>query len=145
MMKYCLTLPFLLLLFNVNAQIIDSSKYFITKALINNEDLSTDYSSNKQYLSFYKNEQNELCFLNSRFNKEEYSYGRINHYRLLKSKIDSFNVDEISFRWNFRNSYDIDTGYAVVQLTKLYKNNQPEFSFKMVSPSDIIEFSGYVK
>jgi len=86
-----------------------------------------------------------LCFLNSSLNKEEYSYGRIYHYRLSKSKIDSISVDEISFRWNYHNSYDSDTGYAVVLFSKIYKIDNPIFSIRMITSADIIEFSGYIK
>ena len=143
-MKKLIFFPLLLLITATEAQLIDSTKYLITEARINSEDYSQHYYEGGQFLSFYENENNEPCFLNSMANKEEYSFGRVYGLKSEKLEIENCQAENISFRWYYHNSYDNDSGYAKVQLKRIYRENGVEFSIKILSKKlDIIEFSGF--
>lgn len=144
-MKILLILQLLLLSkTSINAQIFDSVKYLITEAKINKVDYSQHYFENGQYLTFYKDEDDEYCLLNSMGNKEEYSYGKILGLKVKKTEEDECPAETINFRWFYHNSYNNDSGYAVVQLKRIYRENGIEFSIKILSKKlEIFEFSGF--
>ena len=62
----------------------------------------------------------------------------------MKMEEDGCKGKTIYFRWKYRNSYEKDTGYAFVQLKRLYRENGVEFLIKIVSNKlEMIEFSGF--
>jgi hypothetical protein len=143
-MKKLIFFPLLLLITTTKAQLNDTTKYLITEARINSEDCSQHYYEGGQFLIFYENENNERCFLNSKKNKEEYSFGKVYGLKSEKIEIENCPAENISFRWNYHNSYDDDSGYALVHLRRIYRENGVEFSIKILSKKlDIIEFSGF--
>lgn len=143
-MKKLIVIPLLLLIAITKGQVMDSTKYFVTEARINSVNYSEDYYNSSQYLTFYDDEYGNTCFLNSMGNKEQYSFGRIFGFKIEKTEIDHCPAHDITFRWFYQNSYDNDSGYAMVQLKRIYRENGVEFSIKILTKKlDIIEFSGF--
>jgi hypothetical protein len=143
-MKKLIAIPLLLLIAVTKGQVMDSTKYFVTEARINNVNYSEDYYKSGQYLTFYDDEDGNTYFLNSMGNKEQYSYGRIFGFKIEKTEIDHCPAHDITFRWFYQNSYDTDLGYAMVHLKRIYRENGVEFAIKILSKKlDIIEFSGF--
>lgn len=123
---------------------LDSIRYIVTEARINKLDYSIDYFDQGQYLAFYSTKNGESGFLNTTADHSEYSYGQILNLNRVKMEEDGYKGETIYFRWKYRNSYDKDTGYAFVQLKRLYRENGVEFSIKIVSKKlEKIEFSGF--
>jgi hypothetical protein len=112
----------------INTQIFDSVKYLITEAKINKVDYSQDFFEKGQYLTFYKDENDEYGLFNSMGNKEEYSYGKIYGLKVKKIEEDECPAETFNFRWLYHNSYDNDylsvriSDYADWDLTKKYIN-----------------------
>ncbi len=143
-MQYTIILMLLLAFSTGRSQGIDTAKYIIIEAKINNIDYSEDYFENGQYLSFYTDEDENPCFLNSKANGDEYSYGKVYGYKIKETKIDDCVAEEITFRWQYHNSYDDQTGYALVHLKRIYRENGVQFSITILSKKlDIIEFAGF--
>lgn len=143
-MKKFIAIPLLLIIAITKGQSIDSTKYFVTEARINSVNYSEEYYNSGQYLTFYEDEDGNNCFSNSMGNKEQYSFGKIYGFKIEKVEIDHCPAHDISFRWFYQNSYDTDSGYAMVQLKRIYRENGVEFSIKILSKKlDIIEFSGF--
>lgn len=143
-MKHFLFTSVLFLFSTVHGQVFDSTKYYVTEAIINDEDYSDFYLDDRQYLTFYKNEQGVTCFLNSTSDNHEFSCGRISGLKSEEIKEDDSFGELITFRWYYHNSYDLDSGYALVSLKKLYRENGAEFSIKIITKKlDIIMFSGF--
>jgi hypothetical protein len=127
-----------------NAQILDSTKYYVTEAVINDEDYSDCYLDNGQYLTFYQNEDGETCLLNSTRKMDEFSCGRISGLKSEEIEEDESYGELITFRWYYHNSYDQDSGYALVSLKRLYRENGTQFSIKIITQKlHIIMFSGF--
>jgi hypothetical protein len=142
-MKKLIAIPLLLIIAIIKGQSIDSTKYFVTEARINSVNYSEEYYNSGQYLTFYDDEDGNTFFLNSMSNKEQYSYGRIFGFKIEKTELDHCPAHDITFRWFYQNSYDNDSGYAMVHLKRIYRENGVEFSIKILSKKlDIIEFSG---
>lgn len=136
--------PLLGLFINAGAQYNDSIRYIVTEARINKLDYSNDYFDQGQYLAFYSKKNGESGFLNSTADHTEYSYGQILNMKRMKMEEDGCKGETIYFRWKYRNSYDKDSGYAFVQLKRLYRENGVEFLIKIVSNKlEMIEFSGF--
>jgi len=116
----------------------------VTEARINKLDYSDQYFDQGQYLTFYRKKIGGLGFLNTSADHAEYSYGQILNMKRMKMEEDGCKGEIIYFRWKYRNSYDKDTGYALVQLKRLYRENGVEFSIKIVSKQlEMIELSGF--
>ena len=142
--RYILLVHLLGLLISAGAQNHDPIRYIVTEARINKLDYSNHFFDKGQYLSFYNNKKGQLGFLNSSADHTEYSYGQILNMKRFNMEEDVCKAETIYFRWKYRNSYDKDTGYAFVQLKRLYRENGVEFSIKIVSKQlEMIEFSGF--
>jgi hypothetical protein len=143
-MKHILFATLLFLFSTAKAQVFDSTKYYIIEAIIDDEDCSDSYLDSRQYLTFYQNEDGNKCFLNSKTNGEEFSCGRISG--LISEEIieDECSGELITFRWKYHNSYDLDSGYALVTLKKIYRESETQFYIKIITDKlDIIYFSGF--
>jgi hypothetical protein len=126
-------------------QLNDSVNYFIKKAAINHKSYSDNLISRGQYLSFYKNEFQEKYFRNSSADGSEYSYGRVTDIQFKGIKGKKGKIENISFCWNYHNSYDNETGFATVKLKRIHFLNGVVFDIIIKSENKkyVIEYSGY--
>lgn len=143
-MKYFVFATVLLLFSKVQGQAFDSTKFYVTEAIINDDDYTDYYLENRQFLAFYNNKDGTPCLINSTKNGDEFSCGKI--IGLKSEQIeenDSFG-ELVTFRWYYHNSYDLDSGYAMVSLKKISRENGTQFTFKIITKQlEIIIFSGF--
>ena len=126
----------------------DLAKFIITEATSNGNDISQWYFQRKQFLIFYNNKEGQLCLADVSGINDDQSYGRV--YSLKSESMNetetSYKVDVFSFRWRYFNSYNSETGYATLLLTKIYKPAGVIFSIKMVlSNLDVLKIKGYME
>jgi hypothetical protein len=150
MKKIIITVTFLISISLIsNAQKQETiAKFRITEATNNGNDISQWYFERKQFLVFFNDKDKQLCLANVSGINDEQSYGRV--YSLQREKIKetetSYEADVFSFRWKYSNSYNSETGYATVSLTKIYKPAGVIFSIKMVLPNlDVLRIKGYME
>ena len=148
MKLYILTI-FLLLSITVISQTQNSTeRYRITQFKENGKNVTKEYKGKEQYLMFFENDKNELCFaIGSQITKEK-SYGVI-HLNDSKKNIqtkDNCTAEIMNFRWKYRNSYDSVCGYAVNTFTKIF--TEPVVSFHCIMATQdlvVYEYSGYME
>lgn len=102
----------------------------------------------KQFLIFYNNKEGQLCLANVSGINDDQSYGRV--YSLasetIKETETSYKADVFNFRWKYYNSYNSETVYAAVSLTKIYKPTGVIFSIKMALLNlDVLKIKGYME
>ena len=148
-MKLSLLFIFLLLSITVISQTQNSTeRYRITQFKENGKNVTKEYKGLEQYLMFFENNKNELCFaIGSQITKEK-SYGVI-YSTVSKKNIqtkDNCSAETMSFRWKYRNSYDSVCGYATNTFTKIF--TEPIVSFHCIMATQdlvVYEYSGYME
>lgn len=109
-----------------NAQEGDYATLLIKKATVNNEDHSDLYQSEEAYIVFYKDDDGSLYMANVCPKSHSQSYGTVMDW-----KLESFqstpvgeptnvvgSMDEYSFKWHYKNTYDDEEGVAECLLVK---------------------------
>lgn len=136
---------FILLEFSAQGQFSDSVSYFIKNGKVNHVDCTEYYINRGQRLNFYHNELDELCFRNITADGSEYSYGKVSEIQIKETKENKCKVENISFCWNFYNSYDNESGYATVCIKRINLLYGVEFfvKIKVDNKKNFIEFYGY--
>ena len=121
-------------------------RFVVLEANFNGTDY-TDWALNKgNYLVFFLNEYDKLCFSN--VTDGEQSHGLV--LNIKHQEIEATNTiyaaDHYTFRWGYSNTYDKKKGSALVELTKLYKEQAVAFEIKMVTENmDILIYKGYME
>jgi hypothetical protein len=143
-MKKVIIIPIIFFVSTIKAQVFDSTKYYVTEAIINDEDYTDIYSKDGQYLRFYTNTDGASCFLNGTRNGKELSCGRIAEFKLEEIKEEGFLGDLITFQWYYHNSYNTDSGLALVSLKKIYREKGAQFDATIITKKlDVFNFSGH--
>ena len=123
-------------------------KFRITQFMENGKNVTKDYKGRQQYIMFFKNEKNELCFEVGSQVAREKSYGLV-YITQPKEKIqtkDNCTAETMNFRWKYQNSYDSACGYATNTFTKIF--TEPIVSFRLIMATqelDVFEYSGYME
>jgi len=148
-MKLSLLTIFLLLSITVISQTQNSTeRYKITQFKENGKNVTKEYNGKEQYLMFFENEKNELCFaIGSQITKEK-SYGVVYLNEPKKGIItkDNCSAESMNFRWKYRNSYDSVCGYAANTFIKIF--TEPVISFHCIMATQdlvVYEYSGYME
>lgn len=122
------------------------AKFVVLEANLNGVDY-TDWALNKgNYLIFFLNEYNKLCFSN--ITDGEQSHGLISNmkHQEIEETHTTYGADHYTFRWSYSNTYDKKKGSALVELMKIYKEQAVAFEIKMVAENmDIITYKGYME
>lgn len=144
-MKNMKTIFFILFLFvseNIFAQSL--SKFNISKAFINGQDMSAWSVSRKQYFDFYENETGDLCFANTCGNCKEisFSFGKILllNIEIVKETKENQLKRVYKFEWKYFNSYDENFGVAFIEMTKIYYPTHTDFVLKMYLKNSQIDY-----
>jgi hypothetical protein len=148
-MKLSILSIFLLLSVTGFSQIQNSiEKFRITQFMENGKNVTKENKGRQQYIMFFKNEKNELCFEVGSLVANEKSYGMV-YLTQPKEKIqtkDNCTAETMNFRWKYHNSYDSACGYATNTFTKIF--TEPIVSFRLIMASqelDLFEYSGYME
>ena len=106
-MKLSILPIFLLLTVTGFSQIQNSTEKFrITQFMENGKNVTKDYKGRQQYIMFFKNEKNELCFEVGSLVANEKSYGVVfltQPKEVIQTK-DNCSAETINFRWKYHNS-----------------------------------------
>jgi hypothetical protein len=124
------------------------ARFRIMEAKIGNSDVSQAYYTQKQFFAFYVNEKKELLMANVSGTSDDQSYGRLYSMELKEEKETDthYETQVFSFRWNYHNNYDKETGYASVVLIKILKPQGVVFVLRMVTPNlEVSEYKGYME
>jgi hypothetical protein len=146
-----LTILSIVLLLSVTgfSQIQNSiEKFRITDFKENGKNVTKENKGRQQYIMFFKNEKNELCFEVGSQVVREKSYGLV-YLIQPKEKIqtkDNCSAETMNFRWKYHNSYDSACGYASNTFTKIFTEPIVSFHFRMATQElDVFEYSGYME
>ena len=148
-MKLSILSIFLLLSVTGFSQIQNSiEKFRITQFMENGKNVTKENKGRQQYIMFFKNEKNELCFAVGSLVVNEKSYGVVfltKPKEVFQTK-DNCSAETMNFRWKYHNSYDSACGYASNTFTKIFTEPIVSFHFRMATQElDVFEYSGYME
>ncbi len=109
-----------------NAQEGDYATLLIKKATVNNEDHSDLYQSEEAYIVFYKDDDGSLYMANVCPKSHSQSYGTVMDWKLESFQATPVDeptyvvgtIDEYSFKWHYKNTYDDEEGVAECMIAK---------------------------
>ena len=109
-----------------------TEKFRITQFKENGKNVTKQYKGRQQYIMFFQNDKNELCFEVGSQVANEKSYGLV-YLTQPKEEIqtkDNCFAETMNFRWKYHNSYDSACGYATNTFTKIF--TAPTVSFRFI-------------
>ena len=125
-----------------------TEKFRITQFKENGKNVTKQYKGRQQYIMFFQNDKNELCFEVGSQVANEKSYGLV-YLTQPKEEIqtkDNCFAETMNFRWKYHNSYDSACGYATNTFTKIFTAPTISFRFIMATQElDVFEYSGYME
>ncbi|MEZ5103533.1 MAG: hypothetical protein R2757_03475 [Draconibacterium sp.] len=100
-------------------------------------------------LSFYMCDENTLCFTNHWRETNSQSYGGVHALksREIPETATDYGALEIKFTWNYYNTYDSNSGKAVVTIQHIMIGNTLKFAAEIVlmETNEILKFKGYLE
>lgn len=141
-----LTLNTILFAQNNNQETL--SKFIITDASDNGNDITETILEQNGYLVFYTDAEKNLFMANVWEKNDTQSFGRLynTEHKKLKETYESFEADIFYFRWRYVNSYDTKKGTATVELIKIYKPQGVTFKIKIVPENlDVLVYKGFME
>jgi hypothetical protein len=123
------------------------NKFIITDARINQINLTQEFTDKEGYIAFYTVEgKDDMYMTNYRGKTNSQSYGRM--YDLDSKKIpeseSTYEIQQYSFKWSYKNSYDGKSGTADVRMTVTVKPAGNAFEITIVPENlDVLVFKGY--
>ena len=124
------------------------SKFIITDASDNGNDITETILEQNAYLVFYTDAEKNLFMANVWEKNDTQSFGRLynTEHKKLKETYESFEADIFYFRWRYINSYDTKKGTATVELIKIYKPQGVTFKIKIVPENlDVLVYKGFME
>ena len=143
-----ITLTLNAVLFAQNNKQETLSKFIITDASDNGNDITETILEQNAYLVFYTDVEEKLFMANVWEKNNTQSFGRLynTEHKKLKETYESFEADIFYFRWRYINSYDTKKGTATVELIKIYKPQGVTFKIKIIPENlDILVYKGYME
>ena len=143
-----ITLTLNAILFAQNNKQETLSKFIITDASDNGNDITETILEQNGYLVFYTDAEKNLFMANVWEKNDTQSFGRLynTEHKKLKETYESFEADIFYFRWRYINSYDTKKGTATVELIKIYKPQGVTFKIKIVPENlDVLVYKGFME
>lgn len=143
-----ITLTINAILFAQNNNQVTLSKFIITDASKNGNDITETILEQNGYLVFYTDAEKNLFMANVWEKNDTQSFGRLynTEHKKLKETYESFEADIFYFRWRYINSYDTKKGTATVELIKIYKPQGVTFKIKIVPENlDVLVYKGFME
>jgi hypothetical protein len=143
-----ITLSLNAILFAQNNNQETLSKFIITDASDNGNDITETILEQNGYLVFYTDAEKNLFMANVWQKNDTQSFGRLynTEHKKLKETYENFEADIFYFRWRYINSYDTKKGTATVELIKIYKPQGVTFKIKIVPENlDVLVYKGYME
>ena len=136
------------ILFAQNNNQVTLSKFIITDASKNGNDITETILEQNAYLVFYTDAEKNLFMANIWEKNDTQSFGRLynTEHKKLKETYESFEADIFYFRWRYINSYDTKKGTATVELIKIYKPQGVTFKITIIPENlDVLVYKGYME
>ena len=143
-----ITLTLNAILFAQNSKQETLSKFIITDASDNGNDITETILEQNGYLVFYTDAEKNLFMANVWEKNDTQSFGRLynTEHKKLKETYESFEADIFYFRWRYINSYDTKKGTATIELIKIYKPQGVTFKIKIVPENlDVLVYKGFME
>ena len=124
------------------------SKFIITDASDNGNDITETILEQNGYLVFYTDAEKNLFMANVWEKNDTQSFGRLynTEHKKLKETYENYEADIFYFRWRYINSYDTKKGTATVELIKIYKPQGVTFKIKIVPENlDVLVYKGFME
>ena len=124
------------------------SKFIITDASDNGNDITETILEQNGYLVFYTDAEKNLFMANVWEKNDTQSFGRLynTEHKKLKETYESFEADIFYFSWRYINSYDTKKGTATIELIKIYKPQGVTFKIKIVPENlDVLVYKGFME
>ena len=124
------------------------SKFIITDASSNGNDITETILDQRAYLVFYTKNDNNLYMANVWPKDNSQSFGRLYNmeYNKLKETYENFETDIFYFKWRYINNYDSKKGTATVELLKIYKPQGITFKITVIPENlNILIYKGYME
>ena len=124
------------------------SKFIITDASDNGNDITETILEQNGYLVFYTDAEKNLFMANVWEKNDTQSFGRLynTEHKKLKETYESFEADIFYFRRRYINSYDTKKGTATIELIKIYKPQGVTFKIKIVPENlDVLVYKGFME
>lgn len=142
------TLLFSFMSFDILSQQEDIGRYIVMNATKNGINISDVAHDQNQFIVFYTLENDTRIFMANYWSKNEsQSFGPIHALKTInfEETEDKHKYDLITFKWDFRNTYDTKEGVASVQLMKIYKPYSITFEMKIINQElDVLVYTGYM-
>jgi hypothetical protein len=123
------------------------SKFIISDATKNGNDITETILDQNGYLVFYTKNDNNLYMANVWQKNDTQSFGRLynNELKKIKETYETFEADVFYFKWRYINSYNKKKGTASVELIKIYKPQGVVFKITIITENlDILVYKGYM-
>lgn len=143
-----LTLTLNSILIAQNNNQVTLSKFIITDASDNGNDITETILEQNGYLVFYTDSEKNLFMANVWEKNDTQSFGRLynTEHKKLKETYENYEADIFYFRWRYINSYDTKKGTATVELIKIYKPQGVTFKIKIVPENlDVLVYKGFME
>lgn len=124
------------------------SKFIISDATDNGNDITEHILDERGYLVFYTSIDNKLYMANVRQKNDTQSFGRLYNTEIkkLKETYENFKADIFHFKWRYINSYDTKKGTATIELIKIYKPQGVTFKITIIPENlDVLVYKGYME
>jgi hypothetical protein len=124
------------------------SKFIISDATDNGNDITETILDQRGYLVFYTKNDNSLYMANVWQKNDTQSFGRLynTEHKKLKETYESFEADIFYFKWRYINSYDTKKGTSTVELIKIYKPQGVTFKITIIPENlDVLVYKGYME
>jgi hypothetical protein len=123
--------------------------YKVTNYEMNGEDYDIIALREDVSLTFYLCDDNSLCFANHWRKSNSQSYGTVYAFQTKEfpETREEYQRTEFKFTWHYYNSYDNDSGQAVVTINNIYIGNMVKFVAEIVvlKTNDVIILKGYLE
>lgn len=143
-----ITLTLNAILFAQNNKQETLSKFIITDASDNGNDITETILEQNGYLVFYTDAEKNLFMANVWEKNDTQSFGRLynTEHKKLKETYENFEADIFYFRWRYINTYDTKKGTATVELIKIYKPQGITFKITIIPENlDVLVYKGYME
>lgn len=150
-MKRFYLLVLCVVIFNVlSAQNPDETmSYKVTNFVFNGEVFDQAALENDIALTFYYSKDGDLCFSNHWRKTESQSYGPVYSLKTTESPEtkNEYAVTQFKFTWYYFNTYDNDSGEAVVTIKNIHIGNSIKFVAEIIplDTNDVLSLRGYLE
>lgn len=123
-------------------------RFDIEEAAINGEDYTDAFTEQRAYMSFYKVDNDSILLMALVWLKEgSQTWGRVYPHSVISTNemYDGFKSERSYYRWEYQNSFNENSGNALIELIKVVKPEGLFYVMKVfVHTFDLAVYKGYM-